>query len=397
VALSFRPVKPLLQTGTNVASRILSYVGLGIGVLLLLCSIQMFINIQSLLGKDSVRKNGYDFISITKTVTNETMGNVQKNSFQQNEIDELKSKPFITDVAPLVANRFRVQLSGGESIPFKTDFVLESIDNNFLDTLPPNFSWQPGQASVPLIVSSDYLEVFNLFAPSQGLPQISPQSASMVRAVIIVSGKGQQGNFMGSVVAFSDRINSVLVPKTFLDWANEHFAEEPFVGYSRLFIKTKDANNPDLISFLDQKHYKVNKERVKFGRAKQTLQGIFSGLGIFGLLVVIMALMLFSFYLQLVIARSKDNLQLLLLLGYSPNWLGKNVSKQFVPVYILIVLIALAITQALQWSFHHFIMYDRPELETLVSWVVSAVAMALIVLSIVTNYRLVKKLLYKLY
>ena len=397
MALSFRPVKPLLQTGTNVASRILSYVGLGIGVLLLLCSIQMFVNIQSLLGKDSVRKNGYDFISITKTVTNETMGNVQKNSFQQNEIDELKSKPFITDVAPLVANRFRVQLSGGESIPFKTDFVLESIDNNFLDTLPPNFSWQPGQASVPLIVSSDYLEVFNLFAPSQGLPQISPQSASMVRAEIIISGKGQQGNFMGSVVAFSDRINSVLVPKNFLDWANEHFAEEPFVGYSRLFIKTKDANNPDLISFLDQKHYKVNKERVKFGRAKQTLQGIFSGLGIFGLLVVIMALMLFSFYLQLVIARSKDNLQLLLLLGYSPDWLGRNVSKQFVPVYILIVLIALAITQALQWSFHHFVMYDRPELETLVSWIVGAVAVALIVLSIVTNYRLVRKLLYKLY
>jgi hypothetical protein len=214
VALSFKPIKPLLQTGTNVSSRIFSYIGLGIGVLLLLCSIQMFINIQSLLGKDSVRKNGFDFISITKTITNETMGQVEKNSFQQNEIDELKSKPFIADVAPLIANRFRVQLSGGESIPFRTDFVLESIDNDFLDTLPPNFSWQPGQSSVPLIVSSDYLEVFNLFAPSQGLSQISPQSASIVRAVISISGKEQQGNFMGSIVAFSDRINSVLVPKT---------------------------------------------------------------------------------------------------------------------------------------------------------------------------------------
>jgi hypothetical protein len=397
VALSFKPIKPLLQTGTNVGSRIFSYIGLGIGVLLLLCSVQMFINIQSLLGKDSVRKNGYDFISITKTVTNETMGQVQKNSFQQNEIDELKSQPFVTAVAPLIANRFRVQLSGGKSIPFRTDFVLESIDNEFLDTLPPNFNWQPGQTSVPLIVSSDYLEVFNLFAPTQGLPQISTQSASVVRAIISISGKGQQGNFMGSIAAFSDRINSVLVPKTFLDWANQNFAEEPFVGYSRLYIKAKDANDPDLISFLDQKHYKVNKERVKFGRTKQTLQGIFSGLGIFGLLVVIMALMLFSFYLQLVIARSKESLQLLLLLGYSPNWLGKNVSKRFVPVYILIVLSALAITQLLQWSFHHFVMYDRPELQTWVNWIVIAIAIVLIILSIITNYRLVRKLLYKLY
>jgi hypothetical protein len=397
VAISFKPIKPLLQTGTNSASRWLSYIGLGIGVLLLLCSIQMYINIQSLLGKDAVRKNGFDFISITKTVTNETMGQVGKNSFQQNEIDELKSKSFVTDVAPLVSNRFRVQLSGGESIPFRTDFVLESIDNDFLDTLPPNFSWQPGQSSVPLIISSDYLEVFNLFAPTQGYTQISPQSASVVRAIISISGKGQQGNFIGSIAAFSDRINSVLVPKTFLDWANERFAEEPFVGYSRLYIKTKDANNPDLISFLDQKHYKVNKEKVKFGRTKQTLQGIFSGLGLFGLLVVIMALMLFSFYLQLVIARSKESLQLLLLLGYSPNWLGKNVSNRFVPVYVLIVLSALAVTQILQWCFHHFVMYDRPELETVVNWIVIAVAVVLILLSIFTNYRLVKKMLHKLY
>lgn len=397
MVLSFKPIKPLLQTGTNAASRIFSYTGLGIGVLLLLSSIQMFINIQSLLGKDAVRKNGFDFISITKTITNETMGQVQKNSFQPKEIDELKSKPFITAVAPLIANRFRVQLSGGQSIPFRTDFVLESIDNDFLDTLPSNFSWQPGQMSVPLIVSSDYLEVFNLFAPTQGLPQISIQSAAIIRAVITISGRGQQGNFMGSIAAFSDRINSVIVPKNFLNWANENFAEEPFVGYSRLYIKTKDANNPDLISFLDQKHYKVNKERVKFGRAKQTLQGIFSGLGIFGLLVVIMALLLFSFYLQLVIARSKENLQLLLLLGYSPGWLGKNVSKQFVPVYVLIVLSALAITQLLQWAFHHTVMYERPELNSMVNWVVVVIAVGLIFLSVVTNYRLVRKLLYKLY
>jgi hypothetical protein len=324
VPVSFKPIRPLLQTATSAGSRWFSYIGLGIGVLLLLCSVQMFINIQQLLGKDSLRKDGFDFISITKTITNETMGQLKKNSFQENDIAELKSQPFISDVAPLIANRFRVQLSGGEQIPFRTDFLLESIENQFLDTLPANFTWQPGQTDVPLIISSDYLEVFNLFAPTQGMSQISPQTASIIQALVSVSGKGQQGTFRGSIAAFSDRINSVLVPKSFLDWANANFAEEPFVGYSRLYIKTKDANEPDLISFLDKKQYKVNKERVKFGRTKQTLQGIFSGLGVFGLLVVIMALMLFSFYLQLVIARSKDSLQLLLLLGYSPKWLGKK-------------------------------------------------------------------------
>ncbi len=107
--------------------------------------------------------------------------------------------------------------------------------------------------------------------------------------------------------------------------------------------------------------------------------------------------MLFSFYLQLVIARSKDNLQLLLLIGYSPLWLSKNVSGKFIPIYIFIVVAALIITQVMQWAFHHFVMYDREELNTPVNWSVIVLAIALIVLSAITNYRLVKKLLYKLF
>jgi hypothetical protein len=47
------------------------------------------------------------------------------------------------------------------------------------------------------------------------------------------------------------------------------------------------------------------------GGAKQLFEGIFTGLSVFGLLVVVLALMLFSFYLQLVVAKSKDSLELL--------------------------------------------------------------------------------------
>ena len=165
---------------------------------------------------------------------------------------------------------------------------------------------------------------------------------------------------------------------------------------SRLYLKTKDANNPELLSFLDQKNYKINKDKTKFGRVKQVLQGVFSGLGIFGLMVVILALMLFSFYLQLVIARSKENLQLLLTLGYSPRWLGTNISNRFIPIYIIIVLGALALTQVLHWAFHHYLMYDRPELNPVVHWSIGLVALLLIGLSVFTNMRLVKSLLRKL-
>jgi hypothetical protein len=215
--------------------------------------------------------------------------------------------------------------------------------------------------------------------------------------IIECSGQGKQLTFQARIVAFSDRINSVLVPKPFLDWANQNLGETSEEGATRIFIKTKDANNPDFLSYLDHKNYLINKDKTRLGRTKQTLQAVFSGLGVFGLLVVVMALMLFSFYLQLLIARSRDNLQLLLLLGYSPSWLSKNVSKRFIPVYIFIVLAALAVTQILQWAFHHTVMYDRPELSSAINWIVIVIAIGLIILSIITNYRLVRRLLYRLY
>lgn len=398
MALSFQPIKPLLQSGTNSASRLFSYIGLAIGVLLLLCSIQMYINIQQLLGGSTPRKDGYDFISISKTITNETMGQLDKNLFTSADIKELEGKPFVNGVSPLLANNFRFQISGGALVPFLSDFFVESLDDSFIDTLPPSFVWQPGNEVIPIIVSSDFLEIYNVFAPGYGLPQLSEATAtSLALQLICYHPDGTRETFTGRIVALSDRINSIIVPKTFLDWANGKFGTTKEVRASRLYIKTKDANNPDFLQFLEQKTYKVNKDKTKFGRVKQVLQGIFSGLGIFGLLVVVLALMLFSFYLQLMIARSRDSLQLLLVLGYSPDWLSKNVSRQFVPLIILVVFIALALTQGMQWIFHHFAMFDREELSTPLHWSVLAVAVGLIILAIGTNYRMVRGLLYKLF
>ena len=391
--LSFKPIKPLLQTGTKATSRWFSYIGLGAGVLLLLVSVQMFINLDQLLNKVNTRKNGFDFISISKRINDENQS--VKSVFTKREIEELRTKPFVDGVAPLMANEFRVHVEA--SGIFGTDLFLETLENEFIDTVPKSFQWQQGQMIVPLIISSDFLEAYNVFAPGNGLPQMSSTTAERLPIIIECSGQGKQLTFQARIVAFSDRINSVLVPKSFLDWANENLGEASEEGATRLFIKTKDANNPDFLSYLDQNNYLVNKDKTRLGRTKQTLQAVFSGLGVFGLLVVVMALMLFSFYLQLLIARSRDNLQLLLLLGYSPSWLSKNVSKRFIPVYIFIVLAALAITQILQWTFHHAVMYDRPELSSAINWVVIVIAIGLIILSIITNYRLVRKLLYKLY
>jgi hypothetical protein len=392
--LTFKHIAPFLNTGQNKASRLLSYIGLGIGVLLLLCSVQMYININKLLKERNPKKNGFDFISVTKTITDQNMG--KDNRFTPYDLKEIQAQKFIDDAAPLIANQFRVKASAGNIIPFSTDLFLESINEKFIDTVPPNFTWQPGQTNVPIIFSSDFLEMYNVFAPSQDLPQLSENTISSVAIILECHGPAGVQNFRGQIVAVSDRINSVLVPDNFMQMANKNFGGITTVPASRIYLKTKDANNPELLSFLQQKNYHVNKDKTKFGRVKQILQAIVSGLAGFGVLVILLAMVLFSFYLQLMIAKSKENLQLLLTLGYSPHWLSKTVAKKWVPVYIAVVIAAVAITALLHFSFQYFVMHTREGLSPFIHWIVLTIALMLLVLSIAVNYRLVKKLLHKL-
>ena len=390
----FKTIQPLLQTGHNRFSKSVSFFGLGIGVLLLLCSMQMFINIKNLLKENSPRKNGYDFISITKVITNENMG--KDNSFKEDEIAKLKAQPNIEDVAPLIANQYRVKASAGNIIPFSTDLFLESINNDFIDSVPQSFKWHEGDTELPIIFSSDFLELYNVFAPSQDLPQLSDKTISSV--TIFVDCYGPQGmqRFKGNVVGLTERINSLLVPKSFMEWSNQHFGGVVKVNPARIFIKTKDANNPELLNYVQANNYHLNKDKTKFGRTKKVLQSIVSALGLFGVLVIVLALMLFSFYLQLMIARSKDNLRLLLTIGYSPKWLSKTVARTWIPIYIIVVVVAIALAFGLQYLFVELLFAHQGDLSYFLDWSVLMVAVVLLALSVISNYKLVKKELYRI-
>jgi len=96
------------------------------------------------------------------------------------------------------------------------------------------------------------------------------------------------------------------------------------------------------------------------------------------------------------IAKSKHNLQLLLTLGYSPQWLSNTVAKKWIPVYIAIIASALLTTALLQYFFQQSFLKGRDDLSPIVHWIVIAIAVLLAILCAAINHRLIKRLLYKL-
>lgn len=388
MALSYNHIRPLIHSEKSF-SKWLGYFGLTIGMVILLTAVQMFVNINQLLREDVPKKAmGFDYISVSKVITNDNMG--KDNRFTDQDINLLKSQPDISGVAPLYSNQFSAKATAGDILPFSTELFLESLDSSFLDTIPPGFHWAPGQVYVPLIMSSDFLEMYNVFAPSQGLPQVSAKTASSINIILECTGTLGNKNFRAGIVGLSDRVNSILVPESFLKWANLHFSGDSTTMISRVFIKTTDANNPDLIKFLDQHQFQINKDKVRFGRMKGILENTIGTIGSFGGLVILLALILFGFYLQLMIAKSKENINLLLILGYSPSWLSRSFAKTFLPVYVLIICLAVIVTSLGQLLFVNLPLSNE-RLSPVLHWSVWITALILLFLAMWWNIRMVRK------
>lgn len=390
---NYSTISPFLNSTKSKWSRTLGYIGLCLGVVLLLCSVQMFMNVQQFISGKEIKKSGYDFVSVSKLITDQNMG--KDNRFNAAEIQEIQSQPFITDAAPLISNEFRAQISAGNIIPFSTDLFLEAIQDDFIDSVPPSFQWRPGELHVPVILSADYLEMYNIFAPSQDLPQLSESSIGKVQLQLDCSGMYGSGRYSAGIVGLSSRISTILVPKSFLEWANQTYGGKKTEHAARVYIKTENISNPELVQFLQTKGYFVNKERTRSARIKVILQSFVSGLGIFSVIVILLSMMLFAFYLQLMIARSKDNLKLLQTLGYSPTWLSHMMSKRWIPVYAIIIVVACMITIALQYAFSLAFSY-KESLSPFIAWPVVGVAAFLLIICIWFNSRLISRELNRL-
>lgn len=393
---SFKHIQKLLIANTNKPSKWLSYFGLWIGVSLVLVSLQFYLNLQVILGEQKPNAEGNEFISISKIISNNTMGNVEANSFLQKDITELEAQPFIISAAPLIANQFRVQLSAAGHLGFRTDFFIESLDAKFLGTIPPTFRWQEGDAELPLIISNTFLELFNVFAPSYGLPQFSKETLFNIPLnVICYDALGRSQVFNARIVGTTDRINSVLVPTSFLDWANQTFTTTSQLMTSRVYLEVNDLNNPDFVSFLEKKGYSIQNDKVQFGKVKQILNGVLGSIGAIGVFTLLLSIMLFRFYLQWMLAKNQDSLKLLTTIGYSPKWMVEKLDKAFLPAFVLVVILAGVATTVFQFIFVKTIPLISHDLSLFISiWVIASLVVIFIAI-VYANHRTLRRVLYE--
>lgn len=322
-----------------------------IGLFLLLSTFQFYLDVQRLLRGDA--NPGDQYVQINKKVNLfNTLG--VKSTFTDEDIKELESKSFVQSVGKFTANDFKAGASS-DMLGFYTELFFESVPNDFLDVREPEFRWSEGQNNVPVLISKDYLALYNFgFAPSQGLPQVTPSTIGKLNMEISISGQGKKQSFNGRIVGFSDRINSILVPPEFMVWANSNFGGELGLS-SRLILKVQNPLSKEFQDFLKEKGYEVSAGRLIGSQFGVLLKIVLAVLWAMGLLILALSMLVFTLNFQLMIAQSRPEIQLLLETGHYPAQISGLLTKRFSIQFVAIVVAVFASLFALRfWQVGYF-------------------------------------------
>ncbi|MCP4439974.1 MAG: hypothetical protein GY810_13595 [Aureispira sp.] len=306
-------------------------VGVFIGLFLLLFALQMYLDMQILIkgARDT------NFLVLNKQFEKH-LG--EPLHFSDAEVKEVAEKPFISDLGEFTSNQFKAAISSN-MLNFYTDLFFQSVPDHFLgleDTV--DFRWQGEHDEVPIVLSSDYLTLYNFgFAPSQGLPRLSVSTIAMVDFQIVVEGNGKRKIFKGYIYDLSRNVNSILVPKEFMDYANKEFGENK-KPTTQLVVATDNPYNQSLNQFLDEKGYEVSRGGLIGGELKTALDILVLLMLAIGIIIVGLSLLVFMLNFQLLIAQASQDIQLLIQLGYSDRMIARTLASRLFKLFGIVVL-----------------------------------------------------------
>jgi len=387
-------LKKLIKASTGRSRFILAIVGLSVALLLILAAVQIQVNYNDLLNSKTNQDSVANFLVINKAVTS---SNVGATTLSNADIDDLKKQPFVDAIGVLTPSRFKVSAQGAsDRIPFYTDLFFESVPDEFLDVNNKDWKWNDQSTFIPLIIPNMFLDMYNFgFATSQNLPQLSQELVMSLPIQVNIKTPLGNVNYLGKVVGFSDRISSVLVPQSFMDWANNKYGDNADKAKpSRVVIRTKDAGNPQLTSYLQAHSLTTDTDKTRFSKYRQIVTGVVNVSWVTGAIMLLFALLIFTLFIQLTIATCKDEIALLVTLGTAPKQLQRFLMKQFFPANIVIVLVALAVISLLQFllkrilDVHHIYVNGTISVYTLIAGIIILVVLWLV------NHFTIRKYIY---
>lgn len=326
------PVFRLLLKNTSPA-RIAGFIASNFtGLLIIIGAIIFYQDAKTLWDSDDsfIRS---DMLVINKKVTSASLWGEGDTSFGDEEIEDIRKQPWVREVGKFLSNNYKVMASvGGTGRGMSTMLFFESVPDKFVDGVDPyDWDYNPESPVVPVIISKDYLALYNFgFAGSQGLPRLSESLMSSIPLELTLTSEDgmRMRRLNAKIVGFSSRLNTILVPEKFLETSNAELGNGNVEKPSRLIIDVSSPGDVAINQYLADHDLEVAGD--KNSSSASYLLKVITGVVItVGALITLLSFFILLLSVSLLMEKNRGKLHSLLMLGY-------KVKDVAAPYYIIV-------------------------------------------------------------
>ena len=316
-----------------------------IGLTIVLLAVQFYRDVRPVFNDEEsfIRK---DYLIITRAVTGAGAMMGSNGEFSDADISDLEGQPWCRQVGEFLNSDFAIdaRLGVGSGHSMRSQFFFEAIPDEFIDIDPDEWGFSPTKPEVPVIISRDYLSLYNFgFAATQGMPKISEGQAGMIPLEFTLSGNGQRDNMPGRIVGFSNRLNTVIVPEEFMEWANQRYGTGIPQQPQRLIVEVSSPGDVKIEQYMDEHHYEVAGDKMSSSKANYFLT-VVSGIVIaVGIIISLLSFFVLMLSIYLLLQKNTQKIQDLLLLGYSPAQVSKHYIMLVVGLNAAVLVLAIVL------------------------------------------------------
>lgn len=315
-----RLIWKLLRKHISIFELAVFFVANLIGMAVILAGVQIYSDLSPMLtGEKSLIGN--DYMIISRPV--ERVGE-ETPKFSASDIEELRGEPFVENLGVFASSKFRVD--GG--IEFKgrrlsTMMFFESVPDEFIDVDSEEWRFEQGDDVIPIILPRNYLNLYNFgFSQAQGLPNITEDMIKRVEISLRISGDGSYDYYTGQVVGFSDRLNTILVPMSFMSWANGYYSNDDNGDATRLILEVKNPSAPEVVEFMEQHGYVAEDKPSESSKALFLLQVCVAVIVGIGVVFSLLSMIILTLSIYLLLQKNINKLENLVLIGYKPVYVA---------------------------------------------------------------------------
>ena len=320
-----------------------------IGMAVILGGIQIYSDLSPMLsGEKSLIGN--DYMIISRPV--ERVGN-ETPKFTAEDIEELRGEEFVENLGVFASSKFRVD--GG--IEFKgkklsTMMFFESVPDEFIDVDSEDWVFDPDSEIIPIILPRNYLNLYNFgFSQTQGLPNITEDMIKRVEMTLRLSGNGRLDYYSGYVVGFSDRLNTILVPMSFMTWANSYYSTDVSGDATRLILELKNPSAPEVVNYMEEHGYVAEDKPSESSKALFLLQVCVAIIVGIGVVFSVLSIIILTLSIYLLLQKNVNKLENLVLIGYKPVYVAMPYILMTMILNVSIYVISMIVVSYVQGAY----------------------------------------------